>query len=185
MEEILKDISQFVEECLGPLGGSGELSTWVRDFLIQLIATIILFLVVRIFLWKPITEFLEARKKNMDNELESAKEHNQKALEYEESMKEQNALAKKEIQKLLQEASLQGDLVKQEIIEEAKKEAERRIALANQEIELEIKQKEEDIKNQIVTIAFLAAEKIVGKEIDHNEYLSLVTNIIDGGLENE
>ena len=101
MEEILKDVSDFVNECLGPLSGSGNLSTWMRDFLIQLCATILLFIVVRIFLWKPITNLLEARRSAMDSELESAKEHRNNAIMLEEELKRKHEEAKLEIQKLL------------------------------------------------------------------------------------
>ena len=48
MEEILKGISDFVEECLGPLGGGEGYGwpDWFRDFAIQALATLLLFLVV-------------------------------------------------------------------------------------------------------------------------------------------
>ena len=185
MEEILKDISQFVNDCLGPLSGSGNLATWLRDFLIQLCATILLFIVVRVFLWKPITNLLEARRSQMDSELESAKNHHNKAVELEEELKRKYDEAKVEIGKLLNDAIAQGNSQKEEIINEAKLEAKRRIELANEEIEAEIMQKQNDIKNQIVTIAFLAAEKIVGREIDKDLYLKEVITIIDSGLNNE
>lgn len=185
MDEILKDISQFVNDCLGPLSGSGNLATWLRDFLIQLCATLLLFVVVRVFLWKPITDLLEARRNKMDSELESAKEHHNNAIKLEEELKVKYEEAKLEIVKLLNDAVRDGNSAKEAIINEAKLEAKRRIELANEEIEAEILQKQNDIKNQIVTIAFMAAEKIVGKEIDKNTYLKEVTNIIDSGLSNE
>lgn len=185
MDEILKDISQFVNDCLGPLSGSGNLATWLRDFLIQLCATLLLFVVVRVFLWKPITDLLEARRNKMDSELESAKEHHNNAIKLEEELKAKYEEAKLEIVKLLNDAVREGNSAKEAIINEAKLEAKRRIELANEEIEAEILQKQNDIKNQIVTIAFMAAEKIVGKEIDKNTYLKEVTNIIDSGLSNE
>jgi F-type H+-transporting ATPase subunit b len=68
MDEILKDVSAFVSECLGPLGNSGNILTWLRDFTIQIIATLILFLVVRFFLWAPLTKFLEDRREKMEQE---------------------------------------------------------------------------------------------------------------------
>ena len=185
MDEILKDISQFVNDCLGPLSGSGNLATWLRDFLIQLCATLLLFVVVRVFLWKPITDLLEARRNKMDSELESAKEHHNNAIKLEEELKAKYEEAKLEIVKLLNDAVREGNSAKEAIINEAKLEAKRRIELANEEIEAEILQKQNDIKNQIVTIAFMAAEKIVGKEIDKNTYLKEVTNIIDSGLSTE
>lgn len=185
MEEILKDVSQFVTDCLGPLSGTGNIATWLRDFLIQLCATILLFVVVRIFLWKPITNLLEARRNQMDSDLESAKEHKNNAIKLEEELKTKYEDAKLEIQKLINDAINEGNVRKETIVNDAKLEAKRRIELAKEEIEAEIIQKQNDIKNQIVTIAFMAAEKIVGKEIDKDTYLNEVINIIDSGLKNE
>lgn len=185
MEEVLKDISQFVNDCLGPLSGTGNLATWLRDFLIQLCATILLFIVVRVFLWKPITDLLEARRNQMDSELDSAKVHRENAIKLEEELKAKYDEAKNEIAKLLNDAISEGNSAKEAIIRDAKLEAKRRIELANEEIEAEIIQKQNDIKNQIVDIAFMAAEKIVGKEIEKDIYLKEVTNIIDSGLKNE
>jgi hypothetical protein len=44
---------------------------------------------------------------------------------------------------------------------------------------------EDDIRNQIISIAFLAAEKIVGNQIDQEQYLEAVTKIIESGMNNE
>ena len=185
MDEILKDIASFVEGCLGPLGNSGDISSWLRDFCIQLIATLLLFLVVKIFLWKPLTEFLEARRNQMDKDLVEAQEARIRAEQLEAELAEKYASAKVEIQKLLKEAENQGNLRKEEIINEAKAEAIRRLKLAEEEIEREIAQQEDDLKNQIISIAFLAAEKIVGREIDQQQYIDAVTKIIESGINNE
>lgn len=185
MEEILKDVSQFVEECLGPLGNSGNIWTWLRDFTIQLIATFLLFLIVKVFLWKPITNFLEARRDKMDQDLIEAEEARNRAIKLEEELQAKFDGAKEEIQGLLKQAEAQGNLVKEEIVKEAKEEATRIIAMANEDIKLEIEAQQNDIKSQIVQIAFLAAEAIVGEEIDQEKYLQTVTNIIESGTNNE
>ena len=121
MDEILKDIASFVEGCLGPLSGNGNILTWLRDFSIQIVATLILFICVRIFLWKPITKFLEARKEIMDKEMEDAKEHREKAVLLEEELNNKYAAAKTEIAELLKNAEKQGNLRKEEIIAAAKR----------------------------------------------------------------
>ena len=189
MEDVLKDISEFVNGCLGPLGGNGATAqdwlNYLSDFLVQLCATIILFLVVKFFLWKPITKLLEERRIAIDNELASAKEHEAKAMELEEALKDKYEKSKIEIQELINNAVKEGNSRKEEIIKEAKIEAERRIKASEAEIALEISKQEQNIKNQIVEVAFLAAEKIVGKEVDRNKYLATVNKIIDSGIENE
>lgn len=185
MDEILKDIAEFVEGCLGPLSNNGDISSWLRDFVIQLIATLLLFLVVRFFLWKPLTTFLESRREKMDKDLVEAEEAKTNAIKLEEELKTKYDLAKVEIQKLLKQAEAEGNLRKEEIIEEAKKEAARRLAAASEEIEREVAQQENNIKNQIISIAFLAAETIVGSEINREDYLETVTKIIESGAGNE
>ena len=190
MEEVLAEVSEFVKECLGPLGVSGEIQTdqilgWVIGFAIQLVATLILFLIVKIFLWKPITKFLESRSEQMDKDLLAAQEAKERALELEKELALKYENAKLDIQKLLKEAELEGRERQEQIIKEAKEEALRRISLAEEEIEREISMQEADIKNQIISIAFLAAETIVGKEINREEYLMTVTKIIESGMNNE
>ena len=190
MEEVLDEVSEFVKECLGPLGVSGEIQTdqilgWVIGFAIQLVATLILFLIVKIFLWKPITKFLESRSEQMDKDLLAAQEAKERALELEKELALKYENAKLDIQKLLKEAELEGRERQEQIIKEAKEEALRRISLAEEEIEREISMQEADIKNQIISIAFLAAETIVGKEINREEYLMTVTKIIESGMNNE
>lgn len=185
MDEILADIAEFVKGCLGPLGNDGNFKSWLRDFSIQLIATLLLFLAVRYFLWKPITEFLEARRNKMDNELIETEQAKANALKLEAELKAKYDAAKGEIALLLKQAEAEGNLRKEEIISEAKKEAARRLELAQEEIAREISQQEQDIKNQITSIAFLAAEKIIGKEIDQEKYLETVTKILESGVENE
>ena len=184
MEEILKDVSKFVSECLGPLGNSGDIWTWLRDFSIQILATLLLFLVVRAFLWKPITEFLEARRDKMDQELLEASEARERAIKLEEELQAKYDGAKAEIQKLLKEAETQGNLRREEIVKEAKLEAQRLLNLATEDIKREIAMEENNIKKEIISIAFLAAEAILGKEINQEEYLETVTKIIESGTNN-
>lgn len=185
MEEILNDISDFVNGCLGPLGGSGSWPTWIRDFLIQLCATILLFVVVRAFLWKPITNLLEAKKAAIDEELTKAETAKNEALELQQQLEAEQAASKVEIARLLEEAVKDGNARREDIIKEAKLEAERRITQAQEEIQYEIKKQENDIKHEIVEIAFIAAEKIIGQEVDRKKYLEVVNSIIDSGMANE
>ncbi len=187
MEEILKGISDFVKECLGPLGGAENYGwpDWIRDFLVQALATLLLFLVIRFFLWKPVTNLLESRRSAIDKELDGAKEARRSAIKIEKELKAKLAQSKLDIQALLKQAENEGNIQKEEIIKEAKLEAARRLEMAKEEIALEVKRQEDEIKNQIVDIAFLAAGKIVGREVDRDKYLYAVQKIIDSGLKND
>lgn len=187
MEEILKGISEFVQECLGPLGNQENYGwpDWLRDFCVQALATLLLFLVVRFFLWKPITNLLESRRQAIDKELNDANEIKRDALRIQKELKDTLHQSKIEIQALLEKAENEGNIRKEEIIKEAQIEANRRLELAQEEIALDIQKAEKDIKDQIVSIAFLAAESIVGHEVEKDKYMDIIRQVIDSGLDNE
>lgn len=180
MAEVLEGISDIVNKCLGPLGSDGFTWNQIRDFIIQMCATLILFIVVRAFLWKPITNILETRAEAIDKQLQEAQESNKKAKSLELELAEQLANAQLEVKGILDKAQKDGLARKAIIINEAKAEAERRLSNLEIEIEQEITKKNKEIRQSIVDIAFTAANKIVAREVDQEKYLDIVNEIIEG-----
>jgi len=188
MQKILEEINRFVNGALGPILGSKDgydWGEWIRDFLIQFIAFIILIVIIRFFLWKPLTAYLAKKAEATDQTLIEAKQIKEKNEELNKELQEKFDNAQNEIKEMLAKASLEGQRKREEIINDAKEEARRRIELAEEQIALEIKRQKEDIKQEIVDIAFLAAAKIAEKEVDKKKYLQLVENIIESGLKDE
>ncbi|MFI3329190.1 MAG: F0F1 ATP synthase subunit B [bacterium] len=182
MEKLLEGIAEFVNKCLGPLGADDFTPDAIRDLIIQLFATLILFLVVKKFFWSKITNLLEARRDAIDEELTKAQEANAKAALLQEKLDGEYEKSKLEIQTLIANAVKEGNVLKDEIVTEAKKEAELRLANATKDIEYEIKKQQNNIKEEIISIAFAAAEKIVAKEVDQKKHLKVVTDLIESGL---
>ena len=67
---------------------------------------------------------------------------------------------------ILEEARRKGKAKEAEIIQEAKAEAARIVERGNREVELERKKALDDMKQEIVSIASLMAEKVVASSID-------------------
>ncbi len=186
IEETLAKVGEFVNNCLAFLGmdfgaiTKSDWLAWLSEFLMQIVATAILFILVRIFLWKPITNMLEGRKQKIDEELNSAREANMQAQALKEDLEKQLADAQNEVRTIIQSAEMDGAAIKEQIISDAKEEAKRRLDASKEDVEREIKNKQQEIKNTIVTIAFDAASKIVEHEVDKEKYLDLVNQIIEG-----
>lgn len=181
MNDTLNKITDVVNKCLGPLGSNN--ATWgdyLIDIVIQLCATLILFLVIRFFIWKRITKILEARRDAIDKELDEAKKENDWARATSADIQSKLDKAQAEIKEMLEKAEKEANLRREEILVEAHKEAENKIKKAEAEIELEIQKKNTEIHEQIVEIAMQAASKIVGHEVDQNKDLDLVNEIIEG-----
>ena len=131
------------------------------------------------YLWPPLFDALEERKKKIADGLAAA-EKGQESME----------LAEKKAKGVLKEAKAQtGDIISLaqkraiEIIEEskdsAKKEGERMIASAKAQIEQELQQTKESLKKEVADLALQAAEQILQAEIDKTKHKAVVKKVSD------
>ena len=178
ISEAITAIMDAINEALGPISNPTQMGMYVRDILIQLLATIILFLVVKFLFWNKVTAFLEAKRAEVDSSLETANKAKENALELEAKMNLEMSLAKDKIKKLLDDAEREGNQKREDIINEAKEEAARRYKMLEEELATEKANMANQIKQEIIEIAFAAAEKIVNKEIDQDKYLDVIDEIL-------
>ena len=186
--EALEKIRTTIQETLGPLYQTTDLTVdrmtqYGIDFGIQIGATIILFIVVAIFFWKPITKILEQRREVIDKDLEDAQKAKDNAIEIEAELNKQLKEAKEKVKDMLAKAEKEANLKRDEIINQAREEAKRRMDNLEIELEQERSSMEKEIRQEIVEIAFAAAEKIVSKEINQDKYLDVVDEILKGANE--
>ena len=152
---------------------------YLADIGIQLASTIILFIIIRFLLWKPITRILEARRDAIDKELNEAKQAKEQAVKLEEELILEKKKAQAEIRDLISNAEKEANLRRDEIINQAKEEAKKRLANLQDELAIEKANMQNDIKKEIIDIAFAAAEKIVSKEVDKDKYLDVIDGILE------
>jgi F-type H+-transporting ATPase subunit b len=126
---MLEEISEFVEKAL---------SIDLLHLGLQLCSTLILFVVVRAFLWKPITNILEARRELAMKEISDAKQKNDEATKLLDESRKEVEKAKKRAKEIVDNAVITAKLEKSEIIEDAKNEAKKRLDNVNHEIGLEL-----------------------------------------------
>ena len=186
--EALEKIRTTIQETLGPWYQTTNLTVdrmtqYGIDFGIQIGATIILFIVVAIFFWKPITKILEQRREVIDKDLEDAQKAKDNAIEIEAELNKQLKEAKEKVKDMLAKAEKEANLKRDEIINQAREEAKRRMDNLEIELEQERSSMEKEIRQEIVEIAFAAAEKIVSKEINQDKYLDVVDEILKGANE--
>ena len=184
INEAIDEIVATVTNSLGPLANLTTATTadwlgYLADIGIQLASTIILFIVIRFLLWKPITKILEARRDAIDKELNEAKEAKEQAVKLEEELILEKKKAQAEIRDLISNAEKEANLRREEIINQAKEEAKKRLTNLEDELAIEKANMQQDIKKEIIDIAFAAAEKIVSKEVDKDKYLDVIDDILE------
>ncbi len=172
MSEIFDEVVVAIEEGLYSVMNRPDI------VVLNLIAFVLLVLIIRKFLWSKVTTFLESRQAALTEALDTAEKERARARELQEkSVKDYEAM-KEETRQLKEKLTLEAYKQQDEMITNAKKEAKRRLEQAEKDIEYEILQANEDIKQSIKEVAFLAAEKIVKREIDESVHQDIIDEIL-------
>ena len=144
------------------------------DVVLVLIAVFFLFLIMSYKLFNPARKLLQDRQKRIQDDIDNASNDREEAqalkAEYEAKLKNVD----KEAEAILSETRQKAMKNEAKIIEEAKIEASRIIARAQEEAELEKKHAMDDMKQEVIQIASLMASKVVAANIDTNIQNSLV-----------
>lgn len=140
---------------------------------------LVLFLFLKKFLFRPVTEMMEKRTQAITDSLQSAEEVNAEALKLKNDYEEVLNHSEVEVSKILKEARERAALEYIKQINEAKEEAGRIIMDANKAIELERKKSMQNAQAEIAGIAMLAASKIIGKNVDDSTNQQILTDFIN------
>ncbi len=136
------------------------------DTILLAVAVFFLFLLMSYLLFDPARKLLKDRQERIANDINSAKDDKETAAalkaEYEGRLKEID----KEAEEILSEARQKAIKNEARIIDEAKEEASRIIKRAQEEAELEKKHAMDDMKQEMIQIASLMAQKVVSASID-------------------
>ncbi len=130
------------------------------------IAMFVLFTFLSYMLFEPVRKMLENRRQRVADEQEAAKVLSGEAKAYKEEYEAKLSVVNKEAEAILSEARKKAQKNEAKIVQEAKEEAARIIERAQGEIELEKKRALDDMKQEIIAIAALMAEKVVVTSMD-------------------
>lgn len=146
----------------------------LHDAVVTGINIFILFFFLSYLLFNPVRDVLEKRRQKIAGELEQAAKDQETAAvlkaEYEARLKAVN----KEAEEILEAARKKAKQREAEIVEEAKAEAVRIIERANREIALEKKKAVDDMKQEVIDIAALMAQKVVGGSVNVTVHDALI-----------
>ena len=127
----------------------------------------ILYIILRKFFWEKIKKFMDDRAAAVQDAIDAAEAVNKRADEKMANYSKRIANVEEEGREIIKASKQQADAQAQIIIEEARKQAGDIITKAEKTIEQEKAQAMEEMRKEIASIAMLAAEQIVGREIDN------------------
>lgn len=144
------------------------------DAIVLALSMLVLFTALSYLLFNPVRDMLEKRKQRVVDDQETAKREKAEAIAFKEEYDLKLKQVDKEAETILSEARKKAKQNEMKIVAEAKEEASRIIARANAEIELEKKRALDDMKQEMIEVAAMMAEKVVAASIDTNVQESLI-----------
>lgn len=141
---------------------------------------LILYLVLRKILFRPIKGMIDSRQKEIDDMYESAEKDKSAAEAMRKDYEERLENAAEESEQMLRDAQRRALLKEEEILKEAAEQARRTKERAEEQIALEKRQAMNDIKDEVSAIAIQIAEAVVARDVAAEEHAELIDGFIAG-----
>jgi F-type H+-transporting ATPase subunit b len=139
-----------------------------------LINLLFFFVLMRLFLFKPIKKVLDARKEMIDNQFKEAEEKENAAQEMKSDMEKRLAGAEEEKKAIIVNARNDARAEYDKILGRAQKEAQRIKDDAKRASDIETEKARLAVREDIAALAMATAEKVVGEvasqQIDSDLY---------------
>ena len=148
-------------------------------FVFQIVNTFILFYFLRKFLFVPVTGMMESREKSIVDSLQDAERLSEEAENYKQQYYNMLQSAQDEGKELIEKARKNADEKSELMLKEAKEETIKLKQKAEEDIRKERKKAVNQIKDEISTLAILAASKILENEVDEARSKTLVSKFIE------
>lgn len=156
------------------MGGFASLGINLPLLVVFCVNFIILFVLLRMFLYKPVLKVLDERARRAKEAMDLAEATKQEYGQAKAEVQRQIEQGRQEAQAIIAQATQLGERLKEESRQEAAKQAQ--VILDRTRIELGAEREKivEDLRREFVSIAILAAEKVIKETLDKEKHRKLI-----------
>lgn len=153
------------------------IDTWTMIF--TLVNLVVLFLLLKKFLFKPVNKMLDARKEEIENSYKQAEDAKAEAEGIKDEYEQKLMGAKDEADKIIKSAVEKASMRSDSIIDDANNEARNIIEKSQKQIEQEKRTAMKEAQEDIASMAVEVAEKLISKKLNSSDDEKLISDIID------
>ena len=139
---------------------------------------LILFVLLRIFLFKPLNKIRDERTRTVQDNLDSAEKAKTEAEELRQQYEDSISEAKEKANQIIMKAHEDAESERSAIIRKSQEESEKIVADADKAIENERKRVLRQAQSEIADLAIEAASKIIGENVDDEKNRRLVDKFL-------
>ncbi len=161
-------------------GGIAALGFNLPGLVAQLVNFLILMIVLRLFLYRPLLRILDQRRERIQEGLSKAEQAAEQASASEDEARRAMEEARAEGREAVQAAQEAAERLRQELEDRARQDAEQIITRARQEVQAERDRAIQQLHQQFADLTITAAERVIGQSLDRSAHQRLIDEVLVG-----
>lgn len=151
----------------------------IWQIVISLLNLVLLFLILKKFLFKPVKDIVAKRQTEVESVYDKAAKAQGEADELKSSWESKMKTAQDEADKIVKEATEKADRRNEVMLYESREKAESIIRKAKADAERSKADAEEYIRKEIIDVSAAMSEQILAREINMDDHKDLIDGFID------
>ena len=148
---------------------------------IYLVNFLLVLLLLYLFAYKPILRLMDQRAERIRESLEAADTARQEAASSQEAIQEQVTEARREGQRIMDQAREASDRFRTEEMDKARQEAEAFVERAKEDIARERDTALQEVRASFGDLAITAAERVIRSSLDRQAHEELINQVLEEG----
>ncbi len=160
--------------------GAGLFSIDPAVLLLQIVGFVILYLVLRRFLFRPLLGVMQQREKEIAEALDAGERARVELARIDEERTRTLGEAREQGRERVRELVLEGEEARERMLREAREEAQEVRRRAKETVELEREEAMIELRRDVVELALLAASRAVLGRLDEERHRQVIDEFISG-----
>ena len=156
----------------------GVISVNLWQILVSLLNLVLMFLILKRFLWKPVKRIYEERRSAVDGAYRDAESARRDAEEKQAEYTERLKAAEREAESIVSRAALDARTRADDIVADAKTRADGILRKAEEDASLARKKAKEGIRQEVVIVSTALAEQMLKREINAEDHKELFDDFL-------
>ncbi|MGI6181707.1 MAG: F0F1 ATP synthase subunit B [Agathobaculum sp.] len=149
------------------------------EIIVTICNTLITFLIIKKFLFKPVRKMMAAREQEVQTMYEAADKAQTEAEQLRSEYTERLSKAKEEAAEIVGSATRRATARSEEILKESTQQAAAMLKKAESTIEQERKKAMNEIKDEVANLSVLIASKVVERDVKEEDHERFIEEFID------
>jgi len=161
--------------------GITDLGINLPSLIAYLINFVLLLGILTLFAYKPLLRVLDQRSERVRESLEAADRAREQASSSQQAIEDQLNEARREGQRLLDQAREAAERYRGDEMERARQEAETFVERARSDIQRERDSAIQEVRSNFADLAITAAERVIRRSLDRQAHEDLITQVLEEG----